>query len=247
MEHRQTLKVETLEIGMGEFSSCDLEELMPEATPEMLKETFGGLKHLIYKDKPMEVDIHSPFLLKKLLDACRSSIETLEVGQREMTTRPQHHLAMCDLLKEIRMRNLKTLSIKDGDFYHIDALTTFFRNHKSSLRELKPEHLNLDCDHQDNDQTWWHMVIKPLGTESELRKCSLVGLKDQNMFMPGFTTHEGGIRKFKVEDDDVEVVREKLLERAVRQIAELDDPLDDVEIEARRLLYARRFLKLRLR
>lgn len=41
---------------MGEFSLCDLEELMPEATPEVLKEAFGGLKHLIYKDKPMEVD-----------------------------------------------------------------------------------------------------------------------------------------------------------------------------------------------
>lgn len=154
---------------------------------------------------------------------------------------------MCDLLKEIRMPNLKTLPFIDGDFYHIDALTTFFRNHKRSLGELKLEHLNLDCDYQDNDQRWWHMVIKLLGTGLELRNCSLVGLKDQNISMPAFIPHEEGRGKFKVEDDDLKVVRDKLLERAARQIAGLDYPLDDVEIEARRLLYARLFLKLRSR
>lgn len=85
IRNRQKLKIETLEIGQigpGEFSSGDLAKLIPKATPKMLMETFGGLKHLIFKDKHREIrsaDARShdhPFLLRNLLEACRSSIES---------------------------------------------------------------------------------------------------------------------------------------------------------------------------
>lgn len=147
---------------------------------------------------------------------------------------------MQKLLEEIQMPNLKVLSIDDDDCYGVDTLTALFHNHKTPLREMTLEHLNLDNHY---GPATWHTILTLLGNEMKLRKCSLVELRDKPPQFLGFDRSEikpSTISSFKVEDDNFEVVKEKLLERAAKPIAEVDDPIEEEEAQSSLRIWKKR-------